>query len=214
MRREFWRHSSRGRRPSGKHSFKDGKALEYLAIIAVKYKIDSSELFEHIREAWNQEESKCEQMVIRCREKSEDSAVFLFMAGHNVVGQFSISTRILQGNDGLEDYTRMISTVRGIKVAKPKIEDLKAGMKHVNLRVRVLDISKPKTVYTRLGTRVHVSNALVSDETGTIRMSLWNEQINTISKGDVVKIENGNVASFKGERQLRIGRNGSLHVIE
>ncbi len=68
-------------------------------------------------------------------------------------------------------------------------------------------------VYTRFGTEAHISNALIADETGTIRMSLWNQQINMVSRGDSIEIENSKVVSFRGERQLRIGRNGTLSVI-
>ena len=43
-------------------------------------------------------------------------------------------------------------------------------------------------------------------------MSLWNQQIDIVSKGDVVKIKNGRVASFNGERQLRVGKHGRISV--
>ncbi len=76
----------------------------------------------------------------------------------------------------------------------------------------MLEIPKPKTVHTRFGSKACVSNALIADETGSIRISLWNQQINTISEGDVINIENGKVARFRGERQLRIGRHGNLTV--
>jgi len=45
-------------------------------------------------------------------------------------------------------------------------------------------------------------------------MSLWNQQINMVHKGDVINIKNGNVSWFSGEWQLNLGRNGSLSVIE
>jgi replication factor A1 len=58
----------------------------------------------------------------------------------------------------------------------------------------------------------NVANALVSDETGKIKLCLWNEQIGTVSVGDTVEIENASVSTFKGERQLRIGRKGVLRI--
>jgi len=61
-------------------------------------------------------------------------------------------------------------------------------------------------VHTRLGTDAYVSNALIGDETGTIKMSLWNRQIGTISKGDTITIQNGTVSIFQGDLQLRIGK--------
>ena len=211
MRKEFWRHSSRGRRPGKVASHTDRKALVYLAIIAMKYKIDSSELLDRIMEAWNQKESKIKQMTIKCRKKTEDSAIFLFTIDQKVVAQFPIPNKVLQGKYELENYTSMISK-RASTVVNPKIEDLRAGMKNVDLKVKVLEIPEPNRVYTRFGTPAYVSNALVGDETGKIRVSLWNQQINAVSEGDEIDIENGRVASFRGELQLRIGRNASLGV--
>lgn len=208
-RKEFWRQSSRGRRPGSSTSPTDRKALAYLAIIAVKYKIDSSGLLDRVIEAWNRGEAEIEQMTVKCRERTEDSAVFLFTIGQDVVAQFPIPSRVLQGKYQLESYMRMISK-KGPTVVNPRIKDLRAGMKNLKLRVKVLEIPEPNRVYTRLGAPALVSNVLVSDETGTMRMSLWNQQISAVSEGDEINIENGRIASFRGELQLRIGRNASL----
>jgi len=59
-----------------------------------------------------------------------------------------------------------------------------------------------------------VSNVLMDDETGRIRIALWNQQIGEVSEGDTVMIENCRVASFRGERQLRIGKNGKIKVVK
>jgi len=216
MRKGIW--SGRGRPPNSTHSHADRKTLEYLARIAVMHKLDSSEFFNCIVEAWKQDESECEQLIIRCRKRTKDSAIFLFTTGRKVVAQFPIQTKILQGNNQLEGYMKTISarasSAKNLEAVNPKIKDLKAGMKQVNLKAKVLEIPKPKMVYTRWGTEAYISNALITDETGTMRMSLWNQQIDMVSEGDVVKIKNSKVARFRGERQLRIGRGGSLSVVE
>jgi replication factor A1 len=59
-----------------------------------------------------------------------------------------------------------------------------------------------------------VANALISDETGRIKLCLWNEQINSLSIGDTVQIENANISAFRGERQLRVGKKGILRIID
>jgi len=87
-----------------------------------------------------------------------------------------------------------------------QIRDLRAGMKEVNLKAKVLEIARPTLVFTRFGNYASVANALIADETGTIKLCLWNEQINSISIGDTVQIENARVSMFRGERQLRIGK--------
>jgi replication factor A1 len=57
-----------------------------------------------------------------------------------------------------------------------------------------------------------VSTAMITDETGTIKLTLWNEQIGQVNVGDVIKIDNGYVTSFKGEIQLNIGKYGKMTV--
>jgi replication factor A1 len=91
-----------------------------------------------------------------------------------------------------------------------RIGDLRIGMKKVNLKARILEIAKPTLVFTRFGNYASVANALIADETGTIKLCLWNEQINSVSMGDTIQIENASMATFRGEKQLRIGRKGTL----
>ena len=206
----------RGRPANSIYSHKDEKTLEYLAIVAVKYGIGSSEFLNCIVEALNQVESECNQLIIRCRKRTKDSGTFLFTFGGKVVAQFPIWTRILRNNQ-LESYMKTISAELSVKksvVANPKIKDLKTGMKKVNLKAKVLDIPQPNMIYTRWGTEARISNALIADETGTIRLSLWNKQINQVSQGDLVEVENGKVASFRGERQLRVGKDGKIGVVQ
>jgi len=94
------------------------------------------------------------------------------------------------------------------------IKDLRTGMRHVNLKAKVLEIPRPKLVFTRFGNYASVANALIADETGTIKLCLWNEQINFISVGDTIQIENAQACKFRGERQLRIGKKGTLSNVE
>lgn len=208
----------RGRgRPSGiGGSYKRSRTLEYLAIIAIKYDIVANEFLDIIKEALDKGVSEHKQLNVRCRQKSKDSAILLLTAGSDFVAQFPISTGIFQREKQLESYMRTIKSRMSLtrKVKNPKIEDLVAGVKNVSLKVKVLEIPEPNIVHTRLSTRAHVSNILVGDETGTIRMSLWDKQINMVSEGDVIKVENGIVASFRGQLQLRIGRRGRLKVIQ
>ena len=58
------------------------------------------------------------------------------------------------------------------------------------------------------------ANATLSDETSTIKLTLWNGRVNMVSINDMVQVENANVVMFRGEKQLRTGRNGRLKVVE
>jgi replication factor A1 len=93
-----------------------------------------------------------------------------------------------------------------------KIIELKPGMKRVEIAAKVLNISETREVTTRAGEQSRVATADVSDDSGTVKLTLWNEQIDQVKVNDSVKIENGYVTSFRGETQLNVGRYGKLTV--
>ncbi len=208
------RSNGRGR-PTGKYHSHHDRLLEYLARISLKYGIDSKEFFNNLVNAFEKQESICNNLNFKCRNKTKDTAIFLITRNHKVIAQFHIPLGILKETDPLKAYMdTMASEVTNHTVKNPKIKDLESGMKKVNLEVRVLKIPEPKPVFTKFGTEAYVSNVLVSDETGSIKLSLWNQQIYNVSVDDLIKIENAKVASFRGNRQLRLGRSGKLTIVK
>jgi len=210
--------TGRGRPPGEHHSHVDISLLESLVKISMKYGIDSDKFFQKLVNAWKHQESTCKSLRIRCRKRTQDYAIFLITSRHKVVAQFPIPERILKETDPLMEFTyeklRRKTLVKEVRVRRFQIRDLRAGMRHINVKARVLEVPEPTPVFTRFGECVNVTNALIADETGVIRLSLWNKQIKAISVDDVVKIENAQVAAFKGLRQLRIGKNGKLSIIK
>jgi len=94
-----------------------------------------------------------------------------------------------------------------------KISALRDGMRSVNIVGRVLDISEIREVRSRYGNGTfRVATATIGDETGTIKLTLWNEQIDKVNVDDTINIENGYVKSFRGEIQLNIGKYGRFNV--
>jgi ssDNA-binding replication factor A large subunit len=94
------------------------------------------------------------------------------------------------------------------------IRDVRSGMNHINLKAKILAVAEPRRVVTRYGNYADVSKALIADETGTINLCLWNEQIDSVSVGDTVQIGNARASMFRGERQLTIGIRGALNIAE
>jgi len=82
------------------------------------------------------------------------------------------------------------------------------------LEAKVLEIPKPIPVVTRFGEFAKVANASIADETEIIQLPLWNNQINTVSVGDTIQVENARVVTFRGERQLRVGKSGHVSVVK
>jgi len=90
-----------------------------------------------------------------------------------------------------------------------KIKDLKPGMDNVTIKVRVLEASKPKVIQTRKGSRI-ISEALVGDETGRTRMTLWGRKAGSIKAGEVIRLKKAFVTAFRGVAQLNIGKQGEI----
>ena len=193
---------------------------EYLAFLSMKYEVDADKFFDALITAGENRKATCGNLSIECRDKQKNRVVLLITRGSKVVAQFPISREfLLDHNNPIKDAKRIRVTSRyPIKNDQSgeqlQIKDLRIGMKRVNLKAEVLEITKPTLVVTRFGNYASVANALVSDDTGKIKMCLWNEQINSVSIGATVQIENARISAYRGERQLRVGKNGTVHIAQ
>jgi len=93
-----------------------------------------------------------------------------------------------------------------------KISELKPGMRRVDITGKIQEISEAREVTTRRGEQSRVATAVITDDSGTVKLNLWNEQIDQVKLNDSIGIENGYVDSFRGETQLNVGRYGKLTV--
>jgi replication factor A1 len=158
--------------------------------------------------------------LVEYRGSIAEEEIFLITEGGIVVVQFRIAREYLIGKD-LHVGSCMNSDRIQKELAKQKfgpsrstaIRDLRHGMKKVNVEAEVLENSKPSLVHTRFGNTAMVANALIADETGKVKLCLWNEQTNYIRRGDTIQIKNASVMVFKGERQLRLGKSGTITIL-
>jgi len=86
-------------------------------------------------------------------------------------------------------------------------------MRRIDAEVKVDDIGETREVVTRDGTTHRVATATVSDESGDIKMSLWDDHIDQVKVGDQIRIENGYSTSFRNETQLNVGKYGRLIIL-
>jgi len=191
---------------------------DYLYFLSVKYEVGFDRLFKGLALARENQEVSCGKLLIRCRQKARDYDVFLITRGYKVVAQFFVPKYFLDQPNQIEEpkcnhFFRKISEPDTSENPQ-HIRDLRCGMKRINVKARVLNVPKATLVFTRFGEYARVTNALIADETGAIKLCLWNEKINAVSVDSVVQIENASVTKFRGETQLRLGKNGRLSVIE
>ena len=93
------------------------------------------------------------------------------------------------------------------------IKDLRNGMKRVTVEANIVEKGEPREVRSRYKDETYmVADAVVADERGSIKLTLWNEQIDQVEVGNKIRIENGYVTSFRGEIQLNVGKFGTMTV--
>lgn len=95
-----------------------------------------------------------------------------------------------------------------------KVLDLKPGMSHVDISVNILNTSESKQVVTSASVDHEILELEVGDKSGSIKFVLWDEKtIAGLKKGDIVKVENGFVTSFKSTWRINVGRYGTITKI-
>ena len=70
----------------------------------------------------------------------------------------------------------------------------------------------PRMVETKNGP-TKVCGAFLKDETGEVRLTLWDSDIERIQNGYTIKIRNGYARPFRGEKYLSSGFYGSIDII-
>lgn len=194
-----------------------GAHLKSIILISRKYKIDPKLLIGALADAWNNKTSDNGlKLKVSCRNIDQDPVTFLITNGDVVVSQFPIKMDSLKAP---EFFQRLAENVpeREYEQAKvvqkqKKVGELRFGMDGVDVKAKVVDVPPKKLVVTSFGNQVYVSNIKISDETGVIKLSLWNDKIDLVHVGDEVEITNCHVASFGGELQLRIKRKGAISI--
>jgi replication factor A1 len=191
---------------------------EYLAFLSIRYEVNPEKFLHALRSAKEHKNSRCGKLVIQCRGKTKNKFIFLIKRESEVIAQFPIDEEfLLNRSNQLRNFTetdriRRYLSKKARKATANSIKDLRTGMNHVNLKAKILEVAEPKHVVTRYGNHASVAKALIADETGTIKLCLWNGQIAAVSAGDTVQIENARTSTFRGERQLSIGKTGTLKV--
>ena len=169
---------------------------EHIALLSVKHNIYPSEVFQALIKARNNETSVCGNLVVEYRGKVKDETIFLIKKENRAVAQFRVDEQFLSRKDN--PFESWMSTDKITKkIAKQNTESvfttvnaLRAGMKRVNVKAEVLEIPKPVQVHTQFGNTVMVVNALVQDDTGKIKLCLWEGQINSVTVGENIEIRN------------------------
>ncbi len=192
---------------------------EYLAVLSVRYDVDPDKLFRALISAKEREKVMCDPLTIECRGKNRGGRIFLIMNCAVVVAQIVISEGFLSEKTNPISKFKDSHRIRSYLAKKAactfklsNVSDLVVGMNRINLAGQVLELDEPKSLHSRWGANCVVANALIGDDTGTVKLVLWGGQTDSVSVGDKVQIVNARMRAFQGEKQLQVGKNGAVKV--
>src|SRR4030066_1816324 len=194
--------------------------IEHLAFLSVKHGVYLEELFPALVTAREQGTATCENLAVEYRGSIGKGAIFLITKDSKVVAQFRIVKELLLTKDihfeswmNTDKIHKQIVKQNCGPPLSTMVQAFRHGMKKVTVEAEVLETPKPSLVQTRYGNSAMVTNAWIADETGKIKLCLRNEQANYITLGDFIQIKNASVTAFKGERQLCLGKTGTVSVL-
>lgn len=96
-----------------------------------------------------------------------------------------------------------------------KIAELADGMQAVNVVARVAQIGEAREFVRRDGTAGRVASVLLRDDSGSVNLNLWGEDVERLkdlSVGSTVAVENGYTRLGLGAVSLNVGQSGRLVV--
>jgi len=100
---------------------------------------------------------------------------------------------------------------------KLQIKNMMAGMRSLTLAATVAKIF-PLREFERNGKKSRVASVILGDETGTTRLSLWDEQtdlLQQIKENTVIEIKGGYTREDNfGGVEIRLGRQGTIKQLE
>src|SRR3989440_12912614 len=91
-----------------------------------------------------------------------------------------------------------------------KVKDLTPASKQVNVLVKVVGLSEEREITSKFGEARKLVEATVGDETATVLLTLWNDQIGQVQKDETVLVDNGYVTLVRGHIRLNVGKYGSM----
>jgi ssDNA-binding replication factor A large subunit len=90
-----------------------------------------------------------------------------------------------------------------------KISEIQSEMENIEVVGRVIDISEKRQVLTRYGP-ADIATATLKDETGSIHLNLWRQQIDSVREGKMVRIINAFTRVYNDRLELNIGQSGYI----
>lgn len=99
-----------------------------------------------------------------------------------------------------------------------KVENVVPDMRKVNIKARVTSVLEPNTFERDDGEEGKVQNIVLADDTGSLRLTLWDEQTQIageVEEGDAIEVAGAySVEDDRGNAELRLGDEAQVKMAE
>ncbi len=93
-----------------------------------------------------------------------------------------------------------------------EIKEVQSNKGNVDVVATVVSKESPRE-FEKFGKKGKVCNAKIKDATGSITLTLWNEDVEKVNVGDKIHLENGWCSEYKSEKQLSAGKFGKIEIL-
>ena len=87
-----------------------------------------------------------------------------------------------------------------------KVDELTPRAGRISMPVKILNLEEPRAMDN--GTMI--CEGLVGDETGTVIMSFWNDECETVKDGMTITLKDARANLVRGHMRISLGKHGSM----
>ena len=138
-----------------------------------------------------------------------------------------IKTKKTEAGNFLTDQTaaRIVASELGVEISKKKfnlkiqIKDIMSGLNDVSVTGKVVAVYPVRTFKRKDWTEGKIGSLVVSDETGTVRVVLWDNKANLLEEGRIQKDQQIIVSHAyvrqgqNGKPELHLGDKGRVKIV-
>ncbi|MFW9962762.1 MAG: GNAT family N-acetyltransferase [Candidatus Sifarchaeia archaeon] len=101
------------------------------------------------------------------------------------------------------------------KIEITKIANVSDNNEKYIIEGTVENISETREVFSKRDNKKHqVAEVILSDDSGSMKLVLWNEMIPQVKENERIRVETAFVSSFKDEMQLNVSRFGRIVILQ
>ena len=103
----------RGRPRGQRRSMAETTKLLYLVKVSRKYGLDTNEFLSCFQDAWSRNKSSCKEVLVQCRQKTDNDGVFLVTKSEKIIAQIILNKEFLDNMPKIDltDYPSSESSI-------------------------------------------------------------------------------------------------------